>query len=79
MIPGVAGFSVSTPYFKNITLHLPKGKLKIEGGSMSKPYIHSMEINGKKAKKTWIDWTEIQNGAFIKYKTSEKANIKWGL
>ena len=79
MIPGVAGFSVSTPYFKNITLHLPKGKLTMEGGNMSKPYIHSMEINGKKVKKTWIDWTEIQNGAFIKYKTSEKANIKWGL
>lgn len=79
MIPGVAGFSVSAPYFENITLHLPKGILKIKGGSMSKPYINSMEVNGKKVKKTWIDWTEIQNGAFIEYKTGEKANIKWGL
>lgn len=46
---------------------------------MSKPYINSMEVNGKKVKKTWIDWTELQNGAFIEYKTGEKANIKWGL
>ncbi len=30
MIPGIAGFSVSLPYFNNITLHFPKGKLKIK-------------------------------------------------
>lgn len=76
MIPGVAGFSISVPYFENLTLHLPKGTLTIEGGGISKPYIESMEINGIPMKKTWIDWSEIENGASIKYKTSNKIYIR---
>ena len=79
MIPGVAGFSISAPYFENLTLHLPKGTLTIEGGGISKPYIHSMKINGVYVRKTWIDWSIIENGASIKYKTSDKIYKKWGL
>lgn len=79
MIPGIAGFSVSAPYFENITLHLPKGVLKLTGGSISTPYIYNMTINGTKIKKPWIDWTEIRNGGTIEYKTGDKANKKWGL
>jgi len=79
MIPGVAGFSISAPYFENLTLHLPKGTLTIEGGGISKPYIESMKINGIPMKKTWIDWSEIENGTSIKYKTSNKIYKKWGL
>ena len=79
MIPGIAGFSVSLPYFNNITLHFPKGKLKIKGGDFSKSYINGMKINDVKSNKTWIDWAEIVNGGFIEYKADNKANKKWGL
>ncbi|GAE83184.1 hypothetical protein JCM10512_1440 [Bacteroides reticulotermitis JCM 10512] len=79
MIPGVAGFSISAPYFEDITLHLPKGKLQIRGGGISKPYIQSLEINGSRVKLTWIEWKDIQSGASIKFKTDRRINHKWGL
>lgn len=79
MIPGVAGFSVSLPYYEKITLHLPQGEVIIKIDSMLKPYIHSMGMNGKKIKKPWIDWIDIQNGASIEYKTDMRINKKWGL
>ena len=79
MIPGIAGFSVSLPYFNDITLHFPKGKLKIKGGDFSKSYINGMKINEVKSNKTWIDWAEIVNGGFFEFKADNKANKKWGL
>lgn len=79
MIPGVAGFSISAPYFEDITLHLSKGKLQIRGGGISKPYIQSLEINGRRVKKTWIEWQDIQTGASMKFKTDRRINHKWGL
>lgn len=79
MIPGVAGFSISAPYFEKFKLHLTKGTLTIEGGSISKPYISSMKVNGVHMKRTWIDWSKIENGGTIAYKTSDKIDKKWGL
>lgn len=78
MIPGEAGFSVSAPYFSNITMHLPGGDLRIKGGSQGKPYIQSMKINGKRLDKTWIDWKEIQKGGTIDYTTTTKPNKTFG-
>ena len=74
MIPGIAGFSVSLPYFNNITLHFPKGKLKIKGGDFSKSYINGMKINDVKAIKHGLTGAEIVNGGFIEYKADNKAN-----
>lgn len=79
MIPGVAGFSISAPYFEQITFHFPKGDAVIRGGSQTKPYIHEMKINGKRVNKTWIDWQDINHGITIDYTTSSKADKKWGL
>lgn len=79
MIPGVAGFSVSLPYFEEIKLHLPKGMVTISGGSLNKPYIQSFKVNGQKIGGTWIDWSQISEGASITYKSGEKENKKWGL
>jgi alpha-1,2-mannosidase, putative len=79
MIPGIAGFSISAPYFEKIRLHLTKGTLTIEGGSISKPYICSVKVNGVHMKRTWIDWSKIENGGAITYKTSDRINKKWGL
>lgn len=79
MIPGIAGFSISLPYFEHVTLHLPKGQLIIKGGDLSKSYIESLKVNGSKTQKAWIDWKDIQNGGAIEFKANGKANKKWGL
>ena len=39
-IPGVGGFSVNSPVFRKIVLHLPEGDVIIKGGDEKKEYIH---------------------------------------
>lgn len=77
-IPGVGGFTVNTPIFSSVKVHLKKGDIVIKGGSEKNIYIHSMRVNGKPYDSTWIDWDELSNGATIDYGTSSKPDTKWG-
>ncbi|MDD4660698.1 MAG: GH92 family glycosyl hydrolase [Massilibacteroides sp.] len=78
MIPGVGGFSINSPIFPKIKLHLKNGDVIINGGSENKPYIQSMKLNKKSFNSTWIDWKTIEFGATIEYKLAETPNYKWG-
>ena len=77
-IPGVGGFSVNTPIFESVVLHLKNGDLVIRGGSEKNIYIHSMKIDGQEYDSTWIDWERLENGAVIEYRTSSRPDRKWG-
>lgn len=77
-IPGVAGFSVNTPIFESVVLHMKNGDLVIRGGSEKNIYIHSMKIDGQEYDSTWIDWERLENGAVIEYRTSSRPDRKWG-
>ena len=78
-IPGVAGFALSTPSFPNICIHLPNGKDIVQKSSQDgKPYITTLQINGKTCRGTWLPWKDLADGALLKYTTSDKPNKKWG-
>lgn len=77
-IPGVGGFSVNTPIFESVVLHMKNGDLVIRGGSEKNIYIHSMKIDGQECDSTWIDWERLENGAVIEYRTSSRPDRKWG-
>lgn len=77
-IPGVGGFSVNTPIFESVVLHMKNGDLVIRGGSEKNIYIHSMKIDGQEYDSTWIDWERLENGAVIEYRTSSRPGRKWG-
>ena len=66
-IPGVGGFTVNTPIFSSVKVHLKKGDMVIKGGSEKNIYIKSMKLNGKPYDSTWIDWEQLSNGATIEY------------
>ena len=77
-IPGVGGFTVNTPIFSSVKIHLKKGNIVIKGGSEKNIYIKSMKLDGKLYESTWIDWDLLSNGATIEYVTSSKPDMKWG-
>ena len=77
-IPGVGGFTVNTPIFSSVKIHLKKGDMVIKGGSEKNIYIKSMKLTGKPYDSTWIDWDQLNNGATIEYTTSSKPDVKWG-
>ena len=77
-IPGVGGFTVNTPIFSSVKVHLKKGDIVIKGGSEKNIYIKNMKLNGKPYDSTWLDWDQLNNGATIEYTTSSKPDVKWG-
>lgn len=79
MIPGIGGFSVNAPQFEEISIHFPNGTFRIMGGSLDKPYIKSLKLNGENKNATWIEWNEIKNGGSLKFKTTKKFNRNWGV
>jgi len=79
MIPGYAGFTVNSPSFSSVKLHLSNGKiLSISGGSQTKPYVTAMYINGKRWDSTWIPYSVIKNGGKITYTLSQYPDKNWG-
>lgn len=79
MIPGYGGFSISSPLFPSIKIHLREGTLSIAGGSETKPYISSLNIKGKTWNSTWVDWRDLQNGGTIGYTLLDSANKTWDI
>ena len=77
-IPGFGLFSVNTPIFTAIRIHLKHGDLTIAGGSDRNYFIDSMKFNGKYYHKTWFNWDDISKGGTIQYQVSDKPNTKWG-
>lgn len=78
MIPGVGGFTLNTPIFERVTIHLPQGPITIKGGSESRIYTTGVKLDGKPRDRAWIDWDEVSNGATIEFTTSAKPSGKWG-
>jgi predicted alpha-1,2-mannosidase len=77
-IPGVGGFSINTPVYSSIKLHLKNGDLTIDGGSEKKYYIKSMKLNGKPYDSTWIRLSDISKGGIIEYTVSDVPGTGWG-
>lgn len=77
-IPGIGGFTINTPIFSSVKIHLKNGSIFIKGGSEKNIYIKSLKVNGVLYNSTWINWNELSNGATLEYQTSGKADLKWG-
>ncbi len=78
MIPGVGGFTLNTPIFERVTMHLKHGDLTITGGSETKIYTTGLKVNGRAHDRAWIDWKELSNGATLEFTTSAKPAGRWG-
>lgn len=79
MIPGVGGFTLNTPIFEDITIHLGNGNdINIRGGSEKNIYTAGLKLNGVKHDSTWVDWSDLEGGATLDYTTSSKPDKKWG-
>lgn len=77
-IPGIGGFTINTPIFESVKIHLKHGDILIKGGSEKNIYTQSLKLNGKAYDSTWIDWDVLSNGATLEFSTSSKPNLKWG-
>ncbi len=77
MVPGVGGFSISSPQFAEILIDLPSGEMKISGGQKG-GYIQSLKIDKKEFRSTWIDWHDFRGAKEFNFETSDNPNKEWG-
>lgn len=78
MIPGVGGFTLSTPVFDKVVIHLKHGDITITGGSEKRIYTTALKLDGKPYGSTWIGWDALRNGATLEYTTSARPSGNWG-
>lgn len=79
MIPGIGGFSITSPAFPLIEIRLGNGKqISISGGSETKLYIRTLRINNKNWNSTWLNFDVVKAGGSLSYQLDAKPNKTWG-
>jgi predicted alpha-1,2-mannosidase len=80
-IPGVPGFVVGSPLFKQATITLPSGGLlRINAPTTTDQacYIQSLAIKKADYASPWIPWDLIKDGADLDFVMQPQPDISWG-
>jgi len=80
VIPGIAGFTISSPIFTSAQINLENGSsITINAPYVSEEaiYIKDMNLNGKNYSKLWLPWDKLKNGATLDFKLSSSPD-SWG-
>jgi predicted alpha-1,2-mannosidase len=79
--PGDPIYSLGSPLFQKITLHLENGKqfaIKAMNNSLENKYIQSAMLNGKKYTKCFIAHQSMMNGGGMNIIMGPNPNTQWG-
>lgn len=80
-LPAEGGFTLSSPLFKHVTIHLKNGRqinIIANKADAATPYIQSLTINGKTTNQLWVNWADLNKGAVLNFKLGNKPNKSWG-
>ncbi len=79
--PGADEYVIGSPLFPKLKIHLENGKtieMSAQNNELSKRYISEMTYNGKNYTKNYLNYSELQKGAKINMKMSDKPNTERG-
>lgn len=79
--PGMPSYNVGSPFFRRVTIHLPKGHTFVIDApecSQQNKYITSAALNGQPLTKPWFNHRDISAGGTLKLTMSSKHNASWG-
>jgi predicted alpha-1,2-mannosidase len=79
--PGLPGYSIGSPLFKQVKIHLGNGKvfeIEATNASFDNKYIQSATLNGKKLDSHWFNHADLANGGKLVVEMGNKANYSWG-
>jgi len=78
--PGKPIYTLGTPLFDEVTIHLPNKKiLSIQKDAIKESgyYLQAVQLNGKPYSKFEVDHQTLISGALLKFTLGEKANSTW--
>jgi predicted alpha-1,2-mannosidase len=58
-IPGVGGFTIGTPMFSRVTMHLGNGKTLEISGKGTGIYVHRVQVNGVPHASSWLKLSQL--------------------
>ncbi|MGV8137771.1 MAG: GH92 family glycosyl hydrolase [Mangrovibacterium sp.] len=79
--PGLAGYSMGSPVFKQVKIHLGNGKvfeIEAPNASFDNKYIQSATLNGKKLNSHWFNHADLAKGGKLVVEMGNKASYNWG-
>ena len=75
-VPGIGGFSVGSPVFTDVVVHLSDGSAELHivgnGAAADRPYVSRLRLNGTDVTTSWIDWTALSGGATLEFDLSPR-------
>lgn len=80
LYPGRADLVLGSPVFSNAVIRRKSGDFRIssEGGSADSIYVESLQVNGKKTKKSWIGSQYLEKALRLHFKMSAQPNPRFG-
>jgi predicted alpha-1,2-mannosidase len=82
VVPGVPVYTIGSPVFEKITLHLPGGKtftVSAPGCSDMNKYVQQASLNGKPLDSPWFTHEELMQGGELKLMMGPLPEKTWGL
>ena len=77
--PGSGQYAIGTPYFHQVTLHLPTGKkLTIDARNVEQPYIGQMTFNGEAYDRNYLEHSDLLRGGRIVFQQQSEPNRRRG-
>lgn len=77
--PGKPEFTVGSPVFSDVVIHLPGNKtfsVKARGSSRTNKYVQKATLNGKELASPWFSWDEIKDGGELVLKMGDRPDYK---
>jgi predicted alpha-1,2-mannosidase len=79
--PGSNEYVMGTPYFKKMTVHLPKGKKLVVNApenSDANRYVEQLKVNGKNYERNYVKHKDLLKGMTMNYVMSSTPNTERG-
>jgi len=82
--PASLGYELVAPTFSKVTLHLQAPYtgnafvIESPASETSKPYIQSVQWNGKSHTQNWISFADIRQGGTLHVDVGPRPNPAWG-
>ena len=76
--PGGSQYAIGSPIFSTATIRLENQKQFTVKTNGSGAYIQSAQLNGKPYNKSYLEYSDINNGGLIEFTMGNEPNKNWG-
>ncbi|MGQ1947544.1 GH92 family glycosyl hydrolase [Geofilum sp. OHC36d9] len=80
--PGVDQYVLGSPLFPKVCVQLENGNtitIEAPNNTVQNRYVKQLYLNGKRYEKNWLSYSELMDGAYLRYDMSDRPNKARGI